>query len=98
MTSLRQADGKTIARWGARARVVAGTTRREFAYRWTAPRSPAQRVLVAPLLLVAGLVAILVALFLLALMLAFALLLVALSVVWLFRAGVASRRRRSIPR
>jgi Flp pilus assembly protein TadB len=48
-------DGRSLARWGTRAQVVVRTTRREFAYRWTAPRSPAMRVLGLPLLLVATL-------------------------------------------
>jgi UDP-N-acetylglucosamine 2-epimerase len=50
--------------------------------------------LAAPLLIVAGLIALLVGLLLLAAMLAAALVLVALSFLWLFWASLPSRRQR----
>jgi hypothetical protein len=62
--SSRRRISKTgsLERWGARAQVVVGTTRHEFAYRWTAPRSAASRALVVPLFLGAGLLVLLLGL------------------------------------
>jgi uncharacterized membrane protein len=53
-----RSSGRQLTRWGTRAHLVVRTTRREVAYRWTTPRSPALRVLVAPLF-IGGLVLLL---------------------------------------
>jgi hypothetical protein len=47
---------------GTRVRVIAGTTRRQFAFRWSAPRSPAGRLLALPVFVVAAILMLLVAL------------------------------------
>jgi hypothetical protein len=52
--------GRSLGRWGTRAQIVVSTTKRQFAYRWTAPQSPALRMLVLPLFLGAALLALLV--------------------------------------
>jgi hypothetical protein len=63
MSSRQQiSKGRSLARWGARAQVVVGTTRHEFAYRWTAPRSAASRALVVPLFVGAGVLVVLLGL------------------------------------
>jgi hypothetical protein len=65
---LRLTPDNRSARWGTRAQVVLSTARREFSYRWIAPRSPALRVLVAPLFLGATLVTLLLGMLVVVLM------------------------------
>jgi hypothetical protein len=55
-----------LSRWSARAQLVVGTTRHEFAYRWNAPRSAGARLVAAPLFLVTAVLVMLLGLFLLA--------------------------------
>jgi hypothetical protein len=43
--------GRSLSRWSTSAQLVVRTTHRELAYRWTAPRSPALRLLMVPVLL-----------------------------------------------
>jgi hypothetical protein len=76
-----------------RARVVFGTGRRQFVHVWTAPRSPAARVVVVPLLLLATLVILAVGLFALLALLAVAFVLAA----FFFLVGVpfAAIRKRT---
>jgi hypothetical protein len=64
-SSLQMPQGRALAHLGTHAVIVmvAHTSKRKFAYWWTAPRSPVLRVLVAPLLLgtaLIGLLAVLV--------------------------------------
>ena len=90
-------DRRSFARWGARAQVVVSTTQREFAYRWTAPRSPAMRMLAVPLLLGATLLVLAVALVALAVFVvaaAVAILVLTFSAVFVALATRFSRSRR----
>jgi hypothetical protein len=59
-------EGGSLARWGARAQVIVGTTRHEFAYRWTTPRSATPRTVVVALVVVVGLLVVLLGLLALA--------------------------------
>jgi Flp pilus assembly protein TadB len=74
--------GPSLAGAGARIRFAAGTTKRQFVYRWRAPRSPLGRVLVLPVLLAIAAITLVVALLVIVLMLAAAVLGVALSLLW----------------
>ena len=78
-----------------RARVVFGTGRRQFVHVWTAPRSPAARVVVVPLLLLATL--LILAVGLLALLALVAVAFVVAFFVVLVRAPLAAFRARSGP-
>jgi hypothetical protein len=68
----RQAD-RSIVQWQKRVQLAAGGARREFVYQWTAPRSPIARVLLAPVLILAALLAFVVGALVLALFLLLAL-------------------------
>jgi hypothetical protein len=59
-------ETRLVTRFGTQAQVAVGATRRQFVYRWTAPRSPVLRALVLPLFLAAGLAVLLLALLVLA--------------------------------
>ena len=81
--------GPELSHWETRLRAAGNTTRRQFVYQWTAPRSPVLRLLLAPLFVVAAL--LLLALFLLVFVLAAA---VAILVVVAARLGLLRGRRR----
>jgi hypothetical protein len=68
----RQAD-RSIVQWQKRVQLAAGGARREFVYQWSAPRSPVARVLLAPVLILAALLAFVVGALVLALFLLLAL-------------------------
>ena len=53
----RDAD-RSIVQWQKRVQLAAGGARREFVYQWSAPRSPVARLLLAPVLILAALLAI----------------------------------------
>lgn len=59
-------ETRLVTRFGTQAQVAVASTRRQFVYQWTAPRSPVLRLFVLPLFLVAALVVLLLALFLVA--------------------------------
>jgi uncharacterized membrane protein len=59
-------ESRSLAHWGAQAHVAVAATGRRFAYRWTAPRSPALRALTLPLFLGVGLVLLVLAMLVLA--------------------------------
>jgi hypothetical protein len=79
-----------------RARVVFGTGRRQFVHVWTAPRSPAARVVVVPLLLLATLLILAVGLLALVALVAVAFL-VAVCVLLVAAPLAAIRRSRGRP-
>ena len=68
----READ-RSIVQWQKRVQLAAGGARREFVYQWSAPRSPVARVLLAPVLILAALLAFVVGALVLALFLLLAL-------------------------
>jgi hypothetical protein len=68
----READ-RSIVQWQRRVQLAAGGARREFVYQWSAPRSPVARVLLAPVLILAALLAFVVGALVLALFLLLAL-------------------------
>jgi hypothetical protein len=59
----RQQNGATATEVGTRVRIIATTTGRQLAYRWSVPRSPAGKLLALPVLVVAALLMVLVFLF-----------------------------------
>jgi uncharacterized membrane protein len=59
-------ESRSLAHWGAQAHVAVAATGRQFAYRWTAPRSPALRALTLPLFLGVGLLLLVLAMLVLA--------------------------------
>ena len=81
--------GPELSRWETRVRAAGDTTRRQFVYQWTAPRSLVLRLLLAPLFVVAAL--LLLALFLLVFVHAAA---VAVLAVVAARLGLLRGRRR----
>jgi hypothetical protein len=58
----RRSGDRSLTVWEGRARVALSTRRRAFSRVWTAPRSPAQQVLIVPLLLCVALVIVAVGL------------------------------------
>jgi hypothetical protein len=68
----READ-RSVVQWQKRVQLAAGDARREFAYQWSAPRSPVARLLLAPVLILAALLAFVVGALVLALFLLLAL-------------------------
>lgn len=83
---------------GARARVIVGTTRRKFVYRWQMPRSPAQRILIGPLFVATALVVFVLGVLVLALMLvaaivAIVILAAAAALLWSIRARLGFGRQ-----
>jgi hypothetical protein len=59
-------ETRLVTRFGTQAQVAVASTRRQFVYQWTAPRSPVLRLFVLPLFLVAALAVLLLFLFLVA--------------------------------
>jgi Flp pilus assembly protein TadB len=80
-----------LANCGTRVRIVAWTTKRQFIYQWRTPRSRVLKVLTVPVLLTAGLIALVVALLVISLVLAAAALVLVVNFPWL---GKQSRARR----
>jgi Flp pilus assembly protein TadB len=89
----READ-RSIVQWQRRVQPAAGGARREFVYQWSAPRSPVARVLLAPVLILAALLAFVVGALVLAL---FLLLTLAAIVVFALLALVSSVGRPKRP-
>jgi len=89
----READ-RSIVQWQRRVQLAAGGARREFVYQWSAPRSPVARVLLAPVLILAALLAFVVGALVLAL---FLLLTLAAIVVFALLALVSSVGRPKRP-
>jgi hypothetical protein len=90
----READ-RSIVQWQKRVQLAAGGARREFVYQWSAPRSPVVRVLLAPVLILAALLAFVVGALVLAL---FLLLALAAIVVFALLALVSSVGRPKRPK
>jgi hypothetical protein len=88
----RRTDDLQLASLG-RARFVFGSGRRQFLHVWTAPRSPAARAVVVPLLLLAAL--LILAVGLLALLAFVAIALVVAAFTLLVGAPLGAIRRRS---
>jgi Flp pilus assembly protein TadB len=96
----RSPAGRSLAHWGTRAQIVVRTTQRELGYRWTAPRSPALRLLTLLLLLGATLLVLVIGLLALALFLvaaAVAVVVLAVAAGLLALAMRFSRSRRRTP-
>ena len=89
----READ-RSIVQWQRRVQLAAGGARREFVHQWSAPRSPVARVLLAPVLILAALLAFVVGALVLAL---FLLLTLAAIVVFALLALVSSVGRPKRP-
>jgi hypothetical protein len=82
-------QGRGLAHWETRAHAVVNTTRREFAYHWSAPCSPALTFLLAPFFVVSALLVLFLFVLLFALVFA-----VAVAVVVAPRLGLLQRRGR----
>jgi hypothetical protein len=63
---------RALARWEARAHAAVTSGRRQVVYQWSAPRSPALRLVVAPLLVLALLLVLVLGLLLFMALLTFA--------------------------
>ncbi len=89
----KKPERRAVARFGNRTSVVVTTTSRQFAYRWSAPRSTVWQVALAPVFLGTALLMLLLGALALAFMLA-ALILAAvgLAIVSLLRPWVAAAR------
>jgi hypothetical protein len=81
-------EGGALARWETRAQAAVKTGRRQFVYRWTAPRSPVLTLILVPLFVVAALLAIVLTMFVFAILFA-----VAIVAVFASRLGLLRRRR-----
>jgi membrane glycosyltransferase len=90
----KQSDDPPFGLQG-RARVVFGSSRRQFVHVWTAPRSPVARVVVVPLLLLATL--LILAVGLLALLAVVAIALMVAFFALLFGRPLAAIRGRNGP-
>ena len=82
--------------WQGRARIVFGSSQSRFVHVWTAPRSPAARVVVIPLLLLATLLVLALGLLAL-LLLAAVVFVVAFLVLLIERPLAAIKGRHSVP-
>jgi hypothetical protein len=87
----KKPQSQAIARLGTRTSVFVTTTRRQFTYRWSAPRSPVWQVTLAPVFLGAALLILLLG----AVALAFVL---AASIVAVLGLTIASFLRSSVAR
>ena len=90
----RPAD-RPEAGWDGRARIIYASGRKQFVHVWTAPRSPAARIVVVPLLLLAAL--LIVAVGLLALLVLLAVAVLVAFVVLLVSVPLAAIRGRGGP-
>jgi hypothetical protein len=86
-----------VARFVTGSSSVVRTTRREVTYRWSAPRSPAVRLLLAPLFFVALLLLVMLGVVVLALTLVLSFVgLIALVAAGLFSARARGTRRATV--